>query len=335
MAFTGHQPEFKRLDLTPASGTTNIEEGSIHWQDGTHVSFDNALYVYDGAANVRIDIDTLAELTDFSNAGAVDGKVVAYNGSSYVLEAITIGDQVTGALNDLSDVSTAGASTSGQAVMYNGVSYIVSALELNNLSDMNTASASDGKVIAHNGSSFVMESLTLADQVTGQLEDLSDIDSATNSPLTTANLPLLSDGDGTYSFAAMDLSTNVGGDIGDLDNVSVAGATSGDAVVYNGSTFAMQAVATDFTVSTKTTNFTAVDKGAYLCDTSGGVVSGTLPSAVAGSRVVFKDKGSALTNNLVILTPAAETIDGAASLTIESDYASVQLTSDGTNWFIL
>ncbi len=63
----------------------------------------------------------------------------------------------------------------------------------------------------------------------------------------------------------------------------------------------------------------------------------TLPSPAAQAIVVIKDKdGNAGINNITINeSGGGDTIDGAASLVIGSDWGSTTLVSDGTDWFIL
>lgn len=54
-----------------------------------------------------------------------------------------------------------------------------------------------------------------------------------------------------------------------------------------------------------------------------------------GRIVHIKDEsGGAGTNNIIIVTEGAETIDGEASVIINADYNALSLYSDGTNWFI-
>ena len=54
---------------------------------------------------------------------------------------------------------------------------------------------------------------------------------------------------------------------------------------------------------------------------------------VAGQTIIIKDmSGNAGTNNIIIDTEAAETIDGAASIRIIVDYGCARLACDGTNW---
>jgi hypothetical protein len=67
------------------------------------------------------------------------------------------------------------------------------------------------------------------------------------------------------------------------------------------------------------------------------ITSLTLPTAqLADGRVIHvKDTGGlAGTNNITIDTEGAETIDGAATAVISTNYNSISLYCDGTNWFI-
>ena len=87
-------------------------------------------------------------------------------------------------------------------------------------------------------------------------------------------------------------------------------------------------------VSAKSTAFTAAVGYTYLINT-GTAVAVTLPSAVTNAAIIFKDSaGTAATNNVTINRADSATIDGATSQTISSNYGSMKLISDGTNWFI-
>jgi hypothetical protein len=62
----------------------------------------------------------------------------------------------------------------------------------------------------------------------------------------------------------------------------------------------------------------------------------TLPTAAGktGRRYIIKDEsGGAATNNITIATTGGQTIDGAATLTINTNYGTNSVYSDGTNWF--
>ena len=56
---------------------------------------------------------------------------------------------------------------------------------------------------------------------------------------------------------------------------------------------------------------------------------------VAGRIIHIKDAGgNAGTNNITITTEGSETIDGAATKVLNTNYQSVSLYSDGSNWFV-
>lgn len=55
---------------------------------------------------------------------------------------------------------------------------------------------------------------------------------------------------------------------------------------------------------------------------------------LSGRTIIVKDEsGLAGTNNITVATQGAETIDGAATFVINTNYGLVRLYSDGTNWF--
>jgi len=85
--------------------------------------------------------------------------------------------------------------------------------------------------------------------------------------------------------------------------------------------------------------------GAYTCDSSaqGDYVvlcnfsaahAVTLPPATSGRVIKVKDiAGNAATDNITI-TPASGTIDGASTYVLNLNHAGVELTCDGTNWWV-
>ena len=121
----------------------------------------------------------------------------------------------------------------------------------------------------------------------------------------------------------------------DIGDVAAPSPASGDLLSYDGADWvnvtpeslrSTAAISSDVTLAASTYN---------LVDTSAARTL-TLPAASNGRIVRIKDStGQANTNNITVNTPGAETIDGAASLTISSDYQFVALISDGTNWFIV
>jgi hypothetical protein len=81
-----------------------------------------------------------------------------------------------------------------------------------------------------------------------------------------------------------------------------------------------------------------VTSGDYLllCDSTAGAVTVTLPPAalVPGRIYVFK-RINAGANNVVVDGYASETIDGATTYTLSSQWAGVTVMSNGTAWFII
>ena len=77
----------------------------------------------------------------------------------------------------------------------------------------------------------------------------------------------------------------------------------------------------------------------FLCNVTGAVITGTLPTAVgrAGQTYIFKDvSGSAAANNIVITgSVSLQTIDGANEVKITSNSGSVSIMSNGTYWYII
>ena len=92
------------------------------------------------------------------------------------------------------------------------------------------------------------------------------------------------------------------------------------------------------TVNVATYDLTATDGIVHVTYTAtGAVTSLTLPTAqVVTDRVLtIKDGGgNSGTNNITIDTQGSEKIDGADTAVINTDYSSIDLYSDGTNWFI-
>ena len=86
----------------------------------------------------------------------------------------------------------------------------------------------------------------------------------------------------------------------------------------------------------QTADYTATVNDVYICLTGTSTV--TLVTAVnnAGRFFIVKDEvGQAATTSLMrVLGPSDQTIDGLSSTTFSSNYASVNLMSDGSNWFI-
>lgn len=71
-------------------------------------------------------------------------------------------------------------------------------------------------------------------------------------------------------------------------------------------------------------------------DTTTAAFTLTLPTAVGiAGRVYILKRTSASANNLTVGTTSSQTIDGATTKTLGSQYSAVTVQSDGTNWQII
>jgi len=87
-------------------------------------------------------------------------------------------------------------------------------------------------------------------------------------------------------------------------------------------------------------NYTALVTDYIIAKTgiTGGGDTITLPAAATageGRQYIIKDEsGTAATNNITIDGSGSETIDGSLTVAINQNYGSVNIYTDGSNWFI-
>lgn len=87
-------------------------------------------------------------------------------------------------------------------------------------------------------------------------------------------------------------------------------------------------------VATKTTTYTAAAGDVLLCDASGGAFTVTLPAAAATVRPILVKKVDASGNAVTIDGAGSDTIDGALTIALSTQYEAVELWCDGTNWWV-
>jgi hypothetical protein len=92
-------------------------------------------------------------------------------------------------------------------------------------------------------------------------------------------------------------------------------------------------------VSNAASPYTVLDTDNYLgCQSSGGVITIRLPNAPrAGKILIIKDSnGAAATNNVTVTTVGGvKTIDGATTYTMATNYQSIKVLFDGSNYSII
>lgn len=92
-----------------------------------------------------------------------------------------------------------------------------------------------------------------------------------------------------------------------------------------------------YTVTTVATTTAAVAGTLYLCNTTSGTFTVTLPAPVTGQFIMIKDKlGTFGTNKLTIARNASEKIEGlSASYDAVANFSSLLIVSDGTDWYFV
>jgi hypothetical protein len=94
-----------------------------------------------------------------------------------------------------------------------------------------------------------------------------------------------------------------------------------------------------FTVTEDTATFSVGESDdVLLVDSTSGTVTVNLPTAVGliGKQFIIKDwKGQSGSNNITVDGSGSETIDGSATNVLSTNYASLRIVSDGTNWAII
>ena len=109
------------------------------------------------------------------------------------------------------------------------------------------------------------------------------------------------------------------------------GATSSAAVhvVNGGMRHTVRSISGATTLDTTTTDYIV------LANSSSAGFTITLPAATSGRKLIIKDSGGSAQTNNITISPASGTIDGASTFVLNNNYQSVDLVSDGTNWFVV
>ena len=75
---------------------------------------------------------------------------------------------------------------------------------------------------------------------------------------------------------------------------------------------------------------------AYTALSTGRTVTIDSTLVKEGKRYIIKDEaGGAAANNITIDPAGSQTIDGAATATINTNYGTLEVYTDGTNWFTI
>ncbi len=149
--------------------------------------------------------------------------------------------------------------------------------------------------------------------------------------------PAVSTGTADNAFANRMIITNTGIDVTSLKITSLAtpinpadAATKAyvDGAIAGPARLDVAAINTD-------TALTASNDLAIV-DASGGAVNITLPTPTGNTgKVIYIKKTDSSTNTVNVKQNAAETIDGTANRVLNSQWDTLAVVTDGTNWFII
>jgi len=114
-----------------------------------------------------------------------------------------------------------------------------------------------------------------------------------------------------------------------VTTIGISGSTAVN--IFNGGMqHTTRTITGNLTVDTTTTDYI------IFCNNTGAITV-TLPAPTNGRVLILKDiQGTANTNNITIAPHASESIEGvAANYLFQTNWGSITLTSNGTNWFFI
>jgi hypothetical protein len=211
------------------------------------------------------------------------------------------------------------------------------AIELFSNMDMNGNSISNVYRIDGGGLGVILgdgEPIAITNLGTGVVKVFGDVLSSGQVDLTsdvTNILPAQNGGTGVDGSAAANGAVLIGNGSG----YTLSNLTAGNNVSITNSAGGITIAASSRTAVSAA--YTALSTDYILGVTVSGVTV-TLPSAAsvtAGKMFIVKDEsGGAAVSNITITPAAGETIDGAGgNATISTNYGTLKIYSDGTNWF--
>ena len=114
----------------------------------------------------------------------------------------------------------------------------------------------------------------------------------------------------------------------------LAAVTVGTGLSFDGTT--LTSAGTRSLATKSTTYSAATTDSVILANAAGGAFTVTLPTAVGNTGKIFTVKRTnSGSNNVTVGTTSAQTIDGATTYAITTQYQSIDLISNGSNWFII
>ena len=271
----------------------------------TYVQFNDGGSTFGGDAGLTYNktTDTLT-ITGDLNVNGGDINTSSVSGSLFNNTATTI------------NIGTGSATTTNIGTNANGA-----AVNLCNGNIVFSRSGS-GMVYYSNLTDGSANGMNIKCNPVGSPISIGDTDGANNSTVIT-----LDDSSGTISFA-----TGTG-----LYTFPTTNGSNGQVLTTNGSGTLSWSTPTGITrsinnISTTTSAGSAANTD-YVYNVTSGTFTLTMPTAVGNTnRYTIKQSGTGV---LTIATTSSQTIDGQSTDTIDAQYQSIDLISDGSNWIIV
>jgi len=145
-------------------------------------------------------------------------------------------------------------------------------------------------------------------------------------------------GSGTVTNVTVAADSGVGGSITTSGTITISGGTGVTTSVSGTDVTVNTSAASYLSTVTKATNYTVLaGNDVVFCNVSGGSITITLPSAATDGRVIrVVDLGSASpSGNQVTIDGNGNAISGASTQTLNSQYQSIIVVGNGSDYFLL
>jgi len=233
---------------------------------------------------------------DLSYLSSGDNVSLLTNDAGYLTSVSSASETVEGIIETATNVEAQGATLNNKALVPSNISSI--ALSSFN-DDLSYLSSGDNVSLLTNDAGYLTD-------ITG--ENLGDLSDVTITSVT--NNQVLQYDSGSSAWINATISTG-GGSVPNLTSISSSQTT-------------------DYTISS-TTGIEEI----YIID-PGAAINVNLPAAAtAGSGYKYNIKNISGTYSLTIDPNSTETIDGVSTYSLNVQYQSVTIVSDGSNWFII
>ncbi len=305
---------------------------------GNSFGFDDTSFKLQSAYNSGFNANHVASVNTSNHAFTFDSdsELTSWQFNTNATEQFVIG-------SGFISVGSTGLAQSG-LIRLGDVNNNTRATQLNILSYRNTANNADYPLISTDGFGDVLFSAGAGQyglQITNTVVSLNG--AVGNLQIATTSNSIVSyiipafktvNVTGAFTFDSIDsLLTSWKYNINGTNILSIGqNADTTNALITSGA--ALQIAARTITGATYTVDGYGPDQAILVNRASPATI--TLPSPRAGRRLLIKDSsGNASTNNISILHHSSDLIDGYSSFTLATNYGSIELVADGTNWSIL